>query len=229
MAVPGLAYCITNEVLKLVDRECKDLTSKKFDSVLRQKTPSALADFTWDKVLSEWEKTAPNFLRFLECASNITTQRVAKGRHKAMDGTKKYAMAMGGVTLLRARSREMSAPMYHNSIVMHHGGAKKRCFRRLARLGICVSSRSTLHKLKQMSRSWDTWDSQILEWKRGACKGSTADEDCAKSKAAHASPVEDIVKDNNRVCRYLAQQTLTHFVQCNDCICACHTPLVISS
>ncbi|KAJ8386059.1 hypothetical protein AAFF_G00177480 [Aldrovandia affinis] len=195
MAVPGLAYCVTNEVLKLIDRECKKLTSKKFDSVLRQKTPSALADFTWDKVLSEWEKTAPNFLRFLECVSNVSTQSAAKGRHKAMDGTKKYAMAMGGVTLLRVRSREMSAPMYHNSIVMHHGGAKKRCFWRLARLGICVSSRSTLHKLKQMSRSWD---SQILEWKRGAHKGSTSDENCAESKAVYASPVKDIVKDNNR-------------------------------
>ncbi|XP_036385721.1 uncharacterized protein LOC118778331 isoform X2 [Megalops cyprinoides] len=195
MAVPGLAYCVTNEVLKLVDKECKELTSKKFDSVLRQKTPSALADFTWDKVLKEWEQTAPNFLKFLECASTVSTQKGAKGQHKAADDTKKYTMAMAGVTLLRARSREMSAPMYHNSLVMHHGGAKKRCFRRLARLGICVSSRSTLHKLKQMSRSWD---SQILEWKRDACKANTASENHAESSTAHTGSAEDPGKNNNR-------------------------------
>ncbi|KAJ8414725.1 hypothetical protein AAFF_G00022480 [Aldrovandia affinis] len=166
MSVPGLSHLVVNEVLKRVKKECKQLTSLKFNSVLRQTAPSALKDFQWMKVWAEWRTTAPTFLRFLEFASAASIETAtAEGKQPGMG--KKCVMAMAGAALLRARANHMCAPMYRNSLVMHHGRARKRCFEQFARLGICVSHASTLQKFKEMDHKWD---SQFLQWKHNVCQ-----------------------------------------------------------
>ena len=157
------------EVLRKMQKECKNLTSLRFNSKLRQTTVRALKEFKWEDVLEEWRETAPTFNRFLESASNPPKEgkKPLKPRALAHRHSKKCTMAMAGATLLRARCHTMTAPLYLNALVMRHGGAKKRCFERLVKVGVCVSSDSALQKVKDIAK---TWDSKVLKWKEDVCK-----------------------------------------------------------
>ncbi|XP_051528312.1 uncharacterized protein LOC127425964 isoform X2 [Myxocyprinus asiaticus] len=73
---------------------------------------------------------------------------------------------MAGLILLKARSKFMASPMYRNSMVLIHGGAKKRCIDRFNRIGVYVNHSATLKKIKEIA---DTWDAGILEWKKVMC------------------------------------------------------------
>ncbi|KAI1888750.1 hypothetical protein AGOR_G00171940 [Albula goreensis] len=149
MSVPDLYNVMVNEVLQRVEKECKQLTSLKFNSILRQITPMALNEFKWNKALAEWRTAAPTFLKFLACASTASVEMRASDT-RGPTRRKTCAMAMAGATLLKARAAGMCAPMYRNSLVLSHSGARKRCFDQFSKLSICVSHVSTLKKLKEM-------------------------------------------------------------------------------
>ncbi|KAL0963345.1 hypothetical protein UPYG_G00305050 [Umbra pygmaea] len=153
MDVPSLAPLVIKEVLKRVDKECQALTSLEFNSLLRQTSPPALKEFNWDKVLEEWRTNAPTFMSFLSTASTFAKTQTKKTQPAH---TKKCTTAMGGACLLRARCEKMNAAMHLNSLLLHHGNAKKACHRRLAEIGICVSRRSTNKKLKGISESQES-------------------------------------------------------------------------
>ncbi|XP_020507021.2 uncharacterized protein [Labrus bergylta] len=142
MKVPGFKDHIVAEVLKVLDKECETLTSVTFNSALRENDPAALKSFSWDKVMSEWKTTAPTFLQFLRHASKVFENQTLTPKDKPLP------MAMGGALLLRARSSCMCAPLYINSMILRQGGTKKRCIARLNRLGLCMSNRRTLLRLK---------------------------------------------------------------------------------
>ena len=63
--------------------------------------------------------------------------------------------------LLKTRNQRMSALQYIISIVMHNSGAKKKAFMRLNRLGLAMSHKRTLVKLKQIA---STFDSSLIYW-----------------------------------------------------------------
>uniref|UniRef100_A0AAY5K462 DUF4604 domain-containing protein n=1 Tax=Esox lucius TaxID=8010 RepID=A0AAY5K462_ESOLU len=190
MDVPTLAPLVIKEVLKRVDKECHAITSFEFNSILRQTSPSALKDFTWDKVLEEWRTNAPTFMSFLETASTFvkTQNKKTPKAHR-----KKCTMAMAGSSLLQARCERMSAAMHRNSIILHHGNAKKGCHRRLAKLGICVSRQSTSNKLKGMSDSQDS----DFEWMPVTDESwtTTADEEPRDNSSASSTCSEGDVKE----------------------------------
>ncbi|XP_064823037.1 uncharacterized protein LOC135540360 isoform X4 [Oncorhynchus masou masou] len=149
MEIPDLAPLVTKEVLNQVVKECKELTSVPFNSILRQTSPSSLEAFRWDTVFTEWKTTAPTFLRFLESASTSTwVSALTKERTQR----KNFAIGMAGATLLKVRCGRMSAPMYRNSLIMHQA-QKKKCFNRFARLGVCVTKQSMLHLLRRVRAS----------------------------------------------------------------------------
>ncbi|CAB1353306.1 unnamed protein product [Coregonus sp. 'balchen'] len=126
MEVPDLAPLVTKEVLNEVVKECKELTSVPFNSILRQTSPSSLEAFKWDTVFTEWKTTAPTFLRFLESASTSTW---VSAMTKERTQRKNFAIGMAGATLLKARCGRMSAPMFRNSLILHQA-QKKKCFNR---------------------------------------------------------------------------------------------------
>ncbi|KAK6291745.1 hypothetical protein J4Q44_G00375300 [Coregonus suidteri] len=110
MSVPGLRDVTVDEVLSVVEKECRNLTSLRFNSILQRIDPDDVKSFKWEKVLAEWRENAPTFLKFLECVSTfseVNTSQMATQRGKGQ----MCAVAMAGVTLLRARSNKMSAPM----------------------------------------------------------------------------------------------------------------------
>lgn len=155
-----------DNVLKLLKKECKSLCKPSFNSILRQHNPQALNDFKWDNLIAEWRQNAPTFLKFLECVGTVYDEKLKvtglTSRQKQTRKAQACTLAMAGATLLRSRNFAMSAPMYRNTLVLRHGGAKKRCIQRLARIGVCMSNRSSLSKLKEMGK---TWDRKLLQWK----------------------------------------------------------------
>lgn len=198
MDVPGLDKAIIKQVMNRVDEECRELTSNKFKSILKNTSPSDLKQFSWQKVLNEWNKKANTFIRFLKSASAIYTdvndgegkQTGSKKPLKAALHTKFCTMAMAGCTLLRARSKFMCAPMYRNALVLQHGGAKKRCYDRLNKIGVCVSRKRCLSKLKTISLSWDK---HYLKWKKktaGETAGGT-DEENNEAPTTSDAPLSD--------------------------------------
>ena len=165
MAEPILLDATVDNVLKLLKKECKSLCKPSFNSILRQHNPQALIDFKWDNLIAEWKQNAPTFLKFLECVGTVYDKLNVTGltsRQKQKRKAQACTLAMAGATLLRSRNLAMSAPMYRNTLVLRHGGAKKRCIQRLARIGVCMSNRSSLSKLKEMGK---TWDRKLLQWK----------------------------------------------------------------
>lgn len=209
MDIPGLDNIAIEQVLKRVDKECQELTCKKFKSTLKKSTPSDLKQFPWEKVLDEWKKKAPTFLQFLKSASNVSTQVTGeKGKKSAR--AKICTMAMAGATLLRARSNFISAPMYRNALVMQHGGAKKRCYGRFGRISICVTRKNCLRKLKTISGSWDQ---KYLKWRRDVCDARSLmmAEQCPDNQTAQIFQREDSVQHDQQVRMHLMVYILIYF------------------
>ncbi|XP_074492129.1 uncharacterized protein LOC141768092 isoform X1 [Sebastes fasciatus] len=171
MSVPGLFDAVVKEVLDVIKKECKKLTSLKFTSILRQTSMKDLNNFKWMDVVAEWRMNAPTYLKFLESASSVsmeaTTSRIRPVSHSK---TNKYKLPMAGAILLNARCSSMSAHMYRNAMFICRGGAKRR-FQRLNQLGVCISDGRALAKLKEMGQ---TWDSNFLQWKESVCQEDTA-------------------------------------------------------
>ena len=161
MKIPDLKKRMIAEVLKEVKAEVKKLVSFRFGSILRKTSLEDLEHFTWTKVLSEWRDHAPTFLHFLQQASKVRFDGLASSDTPNRT-TKICAIAMAGATLIRARVQTMNAPQFINSLIMREAGATKRCFRRLSRLGVCVSHNSTLKTLKRMGA---VFDSAVIKWK----------------------------------------------------------------
>jgi hypothetical protein len=125
-----------------------------------------------DDVVEEWRRNAPTFLKFLESASSVSTEVTDSGtRPLSHSKTNKLKLPMAGSMLLQARCQSMTAHMYRNALVMCRGGAKRRCFQRLNRLGICISDGRALAKLKEIAQAWD---SKFLKWKDDVCKQYTS-------------------------------------------------------
>ena len=187
MKIPELSDKVVEEIMKKVNKECKILTSLKFKSKLRQTTLKSLKNFKWADVVAEWKTNAPTYNRFLECASNIPKDPPAPQKSPLTprgikyEKSKRCTMAMAGSTLLRARCQSMSAHMYRNAMVIRHGGAKKRCFERLVKVGVCVSPEIALQKLKAIAQ---TWDRKVIKWKKHVCKSYVEGHPLAKAKEA---------------------------------------------
>lgn len=208
MDVPGLDKTIIKQVMNRVDEECRELTSSKFKSILRNTSPSDLQQFSWQKVVNEWNNKAKTFICFLKSASAIYTDvndgegkqaRRKTSVRKATLQTKLCTMAMAGCTLLRARSKFMCAPMYRNAMVLQHGGAKKRCYDRLNKIGVCVSRKRCLSKLKIISSSWDK---AYLRWKKktaGETAGDTDEENGVDKEEDIKLPIQITIDNLDRV------------------------------
>lgn len=172
MSVHGLFDVVVQELLDVVKKECKKLTSLKFSSILRKTSIKDLHNFKWMDVVEEWRMNAPTYLKFLESASSVSMEATTSiTRPTSHSKTKLYKLPMAGAILLQARCPSMSAHMYRNAMVLCRGGAKRRCLKRLNRLGVCISDGMALSKLKEIAQ---TWDSKFLLWKENVCQEYTA-------------------------------------------------------
>ncbi|XP_030004403.1 surfeit locus protein 2 isoform X2 [Sphaeramia orbicularis] len=191
MLVPGLFDVMVQEVLDVLKKECKKLTSLKFGSVLRQTSFKNLKDFKWMDVVAEWQTNAPTFLKFLEAASSISMEATTLKPPRISHGkTNKFKIPMAGAILLNARCLSMSAHMYRNALVMHHCRAKTR-FRRLNRLGVCISGNRALAKLKE----------KFLQWKEKGCEdGKVSNRNCggADSGGEFTVQLQDTDSDESK-------------------------------
>ncbi|XP_037627169.1 uncharacterized protein LOC119489071 isoform X3 [Sebastes umbrosus] len=193
MSVPGLFDAVVKEVLDVIKKECKKLTSLKFTSILRQTSMKDLNNFKWMDVVAEWRMNAPTYLKFLESASSVSmeaaTSRIRPVSHSK---TNKYKLPMAGAILLNARCSSMSAHMYRNAMFICRGGAKRR-FQRLNQLGVCISDGRALAKLKEMGQ---TWDSNFLQWKESVCQEDTASNPASEGADSSEFTASDECQDN---------------------------------
>uniref|UniRef100_A0A674A613 THAP domain-containing protein 1 n=1 Tax=Salmo trutta TaxID=8032 RepID=A0A674A613_SALTR len=150
MAIPGMGHVMLEEVLKLVTKECVNLVSMRFNSVLRRTSPLSLKTFNWTTVTDEWKNAAPTFLRFLS-----TSSATAGLNPNTTKSARSSMVAMAGALLLRARSKNMCAAMYRTSMLLRQGRTSTRCQNKLAKMGVCVSNHSSLTKRREITRSYD--------------------------------------------------------------------------
>uniref|UniRef100_A0A8C8M8H5 Uncharacterized protein n=2 Tax=Oncorhynchus tshawytscha TaxID=74940 RepID=A0A8C8M8H5_ONCTS len=162
MAIPGLGHAMLEEVLKLVTKECVTLVSMRFNSVLRQTSPLSIKTFNWTTVTNEWRNSAPTFFRFLS-----TSSATAGLNPNTTKSAKSSMVAMAGALLLRARSKNMCAAMDRTSMLQRR--TRTRCQNKLAKMGVCVSSHSSLTKRRDITLSYDE--------DLAACHNQTAVED----------------------------------------------------
>lgn len=112
MKIPGQSQLVIDVVRKQVKKECRILTSNKFQSVAQHSMPSHLTDFPCDRVLAEWKTVAPTFMQFLQCAiaaKDFTEQKTkgARTKKKISWSRKKPEVTMVSMILLKARSKFM--------------------------------------------------------------------------------------------------------------------------
>ncbi|TSK13548.1 hypothetical protein Baya_0422 [Bagarius yarrelli] len=162
MKIPGQSQLIIDEVLKNVEKECRFLISKKFQSASQASVQPHLApEFKCEKVLDEWRTVAPTFLQFLKCVSAATSFIKHRTKGAKVDAgeswsRKKPEVTMAGLILLKARSKLRLSRRYQRI-----GGAKRRRIERISRV-----SGSQSATRKKMTEIAETWDDGFLEWRK---------------------------------------------------------------
>lgn len=162
MKIPGQSQLIIDEVLKKVEKECRFLISKKFQSVSQASAPShPTPEFKCEKVLNEWKSAAPTLLQFLKCASAATSFIKHRTKGAKLDegeswSRKKPEVMMAGLILLNCSSKLRLSKRYRRN-----GGAKRRRIERISRI---IGSQSATRK--KMMEVAETWDNGFLEWKK---------------------------------------------------------------
>lgn len=154
--VPALLAKVTACLCKTVSRECETLCRPSSKSILMDTVDSAITQFEMKNAASEIAESAPTFWKLL-CASACP-----QWRSSSVSGGLLVRVVMAVACLMKARNQRMSALQYIVSIVLHNSGAKKAAFTRLNRLGLAMSHKSTLAKLRQMAARFDA---RLLDWK----------------------------------------------------------------
>ena len=143
-------------ILKL---EIKGLCQKDAPSILRKHEMEDLRNFTWEKVMKEWQIMAPNFVKLLfTCSENPSQLKNAKKTRESIVP----AVVSAGCILLQAYNQELSAFQYLTSIYLLKGGAKKILFRRFLPIGLCVAYTTILEKTSEIG---EMWQDIIFDWK----------------------------------------------------------------
>ena len=109
---------IIQRMLQQVNDECKHLCSLKLNSVLRSTKPKSLGEFNMLTLMSEWEKEAPLFFKFL---------LTSIGPFDTRDDIA-YPAAMAGSILLKTRNIHMSALQHLTGLLLFHGNATKQVY-----------------------------------------------------------------------------------------------------
>ena len=140
---------VTDCLCKTVNKECENLCTPSSNCVLRNTSLSELTSLKIETVADELAGSAPTFWKLLTAAA------CSQWQSPTMRSSLLTRLSVAAGCLLKTRNQRMSALQYITSIVMHNSGAKKKAFMRLNRLGLAMSHKRTLVKLKQIASTFD--------------------------------------------------------------------------
>ena len=138
----------------MIHDEMRNYASKSDPSVLRDNSNSCLKSFTWKQFEAELLQRAPILSSVLMCAQNQRQQRTKQ----LMPGTLHVASSM-----LSLFCQDLNLVKKIVSIAIKRGGAKKRLFKTLSQLNLCVSYRTTARLFQSFGRDFDT---NLVSWKK---------------------------------------------------------------
>ena len=190
---------VSKEHHEIIKREIKLLCKKDNPSILRNHDIESLKNFSWSKVLKEWENVAPNFTQFLFTCSENPSQ--TKNKQKTRESIIP-SIVSAGCKILYTYNRDLCAYQHLNGISMLRGGAKKRLFQRFSSTSDCVTYTTVLQKASNIGESWSDL---LLEW-----KDNIQDDTSLKDKLQHEINTISVKTDNDAIlCRSDLKSTLS--------------------
>ena len=154
---PRVLRQIIISVCNLVNKECEHICRPLTDSLFRNASHTALTTLSVSGAIQELQSVAPTVWKLLggDVASpnrDLVNQNARIGSH----------VVMATADLLKARNCRMSAFQSLVSVILFHSGAKKRAYRRLNQLGVSMSHKRTLCRIKGMASKFNT---AVAKWK----------------------------------------------------------------
>ena len=107
----------TTEVAKAIKKECEQLVSTKFPSLMRKKSKMDLLQFSWEAVVSELQTRAPLLLAVLSATAESTGPR----NHQRLQAACLPFIGMAAAILLKCRNKHMCEVQHIMSLVLNAG------------------------------------------------------------------------------------------------------------
>jgi L1 cell adhesion molecule like protein len=148
---------LNGHVVRLISlqirKEMQTLTSRKHDSILRMKNKQSLENFTWDRVWNEIERFCPTLANVLKDC--LPPKLLVKDAFIP-------SVALCSSVLFKLRNPHVNVLQGVISILLKAGHANSQVFRRLAKMSLCLSYRSTLNVMDVISEGFDE---EVDAWK----------------------------------------------------------------
>ncbi|CAH1232995.1 Hypp553 [Branchiostoma lanceolatum] len=137
---------------KVAQRIKQEVGAMAGNSILGKTSTDDLVNFKLDTFAEELEAKTPWLNACLKGACGNTDSKPAK-----------IAKCTAAAVCAKAVHPTLSAWQYRNSIVLLHGGAKKKTFKRLNKQNICMSHSSSIQKQSEFGKNRDR---DIIKWKK---------------------------------------------------------------
>lgn len=122
-----LRHHVIQALLVEIQKELTVMTSKKTQSVLRDKARDAYSKFSWDSIIGELQKHAPTLLKFLSGCVNVKRRRMKKVKRANKNRPKiNSIIALCASILLRNKSSHMNLLQQIMSVILQAGHASKQ-------------------------------------------------------------------------------------------------------
>ena len=136
-------------VCNLVNKDCEHMCRPLTDSLFRNASHTALTTLSVSGAIQELQSVAPTVWKLLGAVASpnrdLVNQNARIGSH----------VVMATAALLKARNCRMSAFQSLVSVILFHSGAKKRAYRSLIQLGVSMSHKRTLCRIKGMASKFN--------------------------------------------------------------------------
>ena len=181
---PKLKEVLFTSHIQDVQKEIIDITakSKNPNSILRSTSLADLKRFSWVKVHEELKQKTPRFLRFVQCAAEMPTNR----RKSDKVAASLPALLSSACKLLSVHDHQLSLMQHMNSIILSKGGCKKVAYTRMNAMNDCTSYKVTLDKMSQIA---EEGLDEVKDWAKD-CNEDNKKERLLMSDISAATPEE---------------------------------------
>ena len=133
---PGVKAKVLEEIVKDVQRECKQMCAKDSNSIFKKSTPEDLSNWSYDEQEHELLVCAPILITILNAAGK-NEQNLLMNKKKTEDVVRKGIVEAAAV-LLYCRSQDMNAHQTLTALQLHAGLATQMTFDRLHKRFLCM-------------------------------------------------------------------------------------------
>ncbi|XP_019862645.1 PREDICTED: uncharacterized protein LOC109591334 [Amphimedon queenslandica] len=139
------------QIGKLIRKEMKVTCSVKEQSIFKDKSLSAINNFSWNSMVLDLKRTAP-------VMSSVLENSIDRGQKRKKV---EIAMAVAASVLLHGHSERACLLQRAVSLLLYGCHAPKQLYTRLQKAGLCVSHRSTIRLVDKMG---ENFDQDVKEW-----------------------------------------------------------------